>query len=226
MNWMNWKMLLETRFRGVLMVLLLLIVAFVLVGCGGKVTYLYDDKDQPDRVTGMIKEGSFFESENLVAHYDAVQHQADALIGLHKSNEYKTDTEKVMGGIITAMLVEKVSLMPTPRIMADVFNNNLTGWLSLGLQAYQAIDGDLGKRSGSPNIENRDGIVIYDSIFDYGDGSNQQTYWGDYQKLDLTVSGEGTNGSVDASRPYTYDYNWTRTETRTDSPSKSDSSLF
>jgi hypothetical protein len=216
MNWM----------RGV-SVMLAVLLAMTLVGCGGKTRYVLD-KDG-----AVLEEKSFFTSENLETHYQAMQQQTNALIGLHQRNAYSTDAEKIMGGIITAMLVEKVSTVPAPRTMADVFDRNLTGWLSLGLQAYQVFDSDSGHRTrtGSPNlaIKGDGNNLIFDSELGTGAGSQAQFWFGEYADYNMDISGE-SSGSFNASRPYSYssDDDWTRTETstRVDSPSKSDSSLF
>lgn len=208
------------------------VVALLAAGCGGKVTYLYDDAGDPGRVTGKIEERSFFSSENLETHYQAMQRQTDALIGLHRGNEYQTDAEKIMGGIITAMLVEKVSTVPAPRTMADVFDRNLTSWLSLGLQAYQVFDGDLGRRSrsGSPDliIEGDGNNLVFDSQLGTGAGSRAQFWFGDYATIDAESNGHGSYLSLDASRPYEYrqDNSRTTTQTWTDSPTERDGGLF
>jgi hypothetical protein len=218
------------RYRGILAALLTSLLAGA---CGAKHTvFHHDDPNDPLRVTKTeIAEKSFFESENLVAHYSAMQNQTNALLALHKENKYATDAEKVMGGVITALLVEKVSSMPMPRTMADVFNANLTSWLSLGLQAYAIIDdGGGSRRTGSPNlsIEGDNNSLLFDSQLGNGPGSRASFYFGDYSEIDADSNGHGSYLNLDVSRQYTYETDQSITNTRTyvDSPQDNDRSLF
>jgi hypothetical protein len=209
-----------------------LLALLLLVGCGPTKEVMYhDDPLNPTRVTRTeLVEDSFFKSENLAEHYSAIRSQTQALIGLHEKNPYETKTEQVLGGIVTAMLVERVSLAPAPRTMADVFNSNLTAWLSLGLQAYQVFDGNLGKRTGSPNlsIEGDGNNLLFDSQLGTGTGSRAEFYLGDYSPIDADSTGHASSLVLDASRPYQYNYDASRqtTQTWTDSPQDDDWSLF
>ncbi|WP_284152190.1 hypothetical protein [Desulfofustis limnaeus] len=223
---MNWFI---GGMRFFALVLLVLIFPLFLSGClfaGKTVTYHYDDKQDPNRVTSVTEQGTFAESENLANHYDSLNQRTNALINLHNTTPYKTDTERTQGAVITALIIRDMSNAPAPMTMTDVMYRGLPDYIRLGLEVYDRVDGRTRANKNSPTIEAKESVVIFDSQLGTGDQSRGQFWLGDYQENKLDVSGEGTSGSLDSSRPWTSDYNWSRTESRVDSPSKSDSSLF
>ncbi len=228
--------------RQFLLMLLLLVVMFMLVGCGSKTTYVLDKNGVP---VERIEEKSFWASENLAMHY---QSEADALasherrfdkvssqlIASHQATEYQTPVERILAEILLRQQLAELATYrstsgPVPRTMVD---QNWPAWGQLLLNGLvvglgSGIDYE---RSDSPGLELKGdhNTLVYKSDLGSGQASQADIYLGDYSPYDVSSNGEGTYVQFDASRPYTYqpDNSRSNVETRTDSPSKSDSSLF
>lgn len=200
--------------------ILLVLLPLLLVGCGRQVIYSYDDPANPTRVTSKIEEKSFWASENLEMHFDAIGKQSTMLISLHQGNDYQTKTEEVLGGIVTMLLIDRLNRTPAPRTAVDFWSQNLVPLLGLGSDWIRFALQDWGdyNKTGSPNqhIEGDRNVIVFDSEIGNGPGSQAQTYFGDYSPIDAYSSGE-SSFSLNASRPYSQSYSEQTDNSRTTS---------
>ncbi|BDD88689.1 hypothetical protein [Desulfofustis limnaeus] len=221
------------RLGALLWVLLVPVVSLLVAGCvGGKsVTYHYDDKADPGRVTSVTEQGTFAESENLANHYESINKRAEALVRLHQSIDYDSATSQALGGMLIAGYIDRLGHSQAPRTMADVFDRSLPEYLRLGLEVWDRVEGDdRGKRTGSPDliVEGDGNNLIFDSELGTGDGSRAHFWLGDYSTIEANSTGHASGLSLDASRPYEYNHDASREthQTWTDSPVEKDGGLF
>lgn len=191
------------------------------MACGGR--EIVTETLSPDGkvISRVTEEKGFWASENLEAHYAAIGAQIEAVSTMHKTTQYETKTEAVLGSVIAMMLIEKISNSPAPRTAADLWAQNLvpllqlgSGWIQFALQDW----GDYNK-SNSPNnhIQGDNNIVMFGSEVGTGQGNQADVYFGDYSPIDANVAGHATSLSLNTSRPYSYS-NWednSRTTTNT-----------
>lgn len=226
-------------------VLLLILITLPLAGCGGKTKYYYDDPMEPERVTRMERNTSFFASENLQMHYDneaqaRAAHErvalrvSNQLIASHNATQFQTPTEETLARILLQQNLTAVNTYhgtgnAAPRTMVDqnwpAWGNVIVTGLLVGFGGgfdYDRVD------SPGNSIKGDNNTFIYKSGLGNGTGSQADIYLGDYSPYDVSTAGLGASLSFDASRPYTYqpDNSRSNSETRVDSPSKSDSGLF
>lgn len=234
-----------SRFWVFMKLLLVLLVVFLLVGCGGKTVKYYDDPSNPDLVTRIETDTSFWASENYLAYLEAEERDRAAhermaakaiadLVASFNATEFATPTEKVLASIILRQDIRDVSTYrgtgrAPPHTMVD---QNWPAWGQLFTQwGLIALGGGIDyERNDSPGntIKGDRNIFIYKSDLGTGAGSRGQFYLGDYAPIDAASTGHASSLSLDASRPYEYNYDASRQtiQTWTDSPTEKDGGLF
>lgn len=231
-----------SRFWAFMKLLLVLLVVFLLVGCGGTTRYVLDkDGNAVER----IEERSFWASENLAMHYEAEalarsSHERSfdkvsaLLVASHNATPYQTVVERTLAEILLRQQLQELATYrstsgPPPRTMVD---QNWPAWGQLFTQwGLIALGGGIDyERNDSPGntIKGDRNIFIYKSDLGTGAGSRGQFYLGDYAPIDAASTGHASSLSLDASRPYEYNYDASRQtiQTWTDSPVEKDGGLF
>lgn len=202
-------------------------VAF-LVGCApaNKITTTKTDDGGGNVTVTTVEEPvestSFFESGNLIKHYESEDKRIDRYnaLAMEKINFVKeqgvkrqenlvTPTERALSNVVDTLLVAQIptapppSNAPPPRTMIDFFDKNFVSLANLGLQAYSlGLFGDVDRpqNDSSVNIVNSGlGDVFYHS------SGNKNPV--------LTVSGKST-GSFDFGLAKGGDYTSTTDSSR------------